>query len=130
MKAVFLGAGKQAREVLYDEPNDYGVSGLVGNVREWCHDTANAEGAKAERFILGATGFLGENTFNFEYKTSLYLRNTNPDVGFRIARSLAPSDINVLRRREAEIAALGARPQVVPAENTNSENTHSNGSTE
>lgn len=108
MRAVLLGTGKQAREVLYDEPNDYGVSGLVGNVREWCQDTKNGEAEKTERLILGATGFLGEDTFDFEYKTSLYPRNTNPDVGLRVARSLRPSDIKVLRRREIEIATLEA----------------------
>jgi len=111
MKAVILGAGKQAREVLYDEPNDYGVSGLVGNVREWVHDTGNDEGAETERLILGATGFLGEETFDFEYKTSLYPRNTNPDVGFRVARSLRPSDVKVLQQRETEIASLAEKPQ-------------------
>lgn len=110
MRAVLLGAGKQAREVLYDEPNDYGVSGLVGNVREWCQDSANGEGVETERLILGATGFLGEETFDFEYKTSLYPRNTNPDVGFRVARSLRLSDIKALRRREIEIASLEAEP--------------------
>ena len=106
MKVVLLGMEKQVREVLYDEPNDYGVCGLMGNVREWCHDSAKEE---IERIISGATGSLGEETFNFKYKTSLYPRNTNPDVGFRIARSLRPGDIDVLQRREIEIASLAAK---------------------
>jgi len=106
MRSVLLGAGKQAREVLYDEPNDYGVSGLVGNVREWCQDTIGRGGVETERLILGATGFLGEETFDFEYKTSLYPRNTNPDVGFRVARSLSADEVRRLAGRQEAVAEL------------------------
>ena len=78
----------------------------MGNVREWCQDIANSGERETERMILGATGFLGEETFDFKYSTALYLRNTNPDVGFRIARSLQPAEVSQLRRREKEIASL------------------------
>lgn len=111
MCEILLDPYKQSGDVLHDEPNDFGVAGLVGNVREWCDSApsgrrAERESEPAQRLILGATGYLGESTFNFEYEAPLYPRNTNPDVGFRVARTLRLEEIKALRRREELIAAL------------------------
>jgi formylglycine-generating enzyme required for sulfatase activity len=102
---------KQSGNVIHDEPNDFGVAGLIGNVREWCDSAPNEhidvnKSELMQRLILGATGYLGESTFNFEYGTPLYPRNTNPDVGFRISRTLGSDEVEILRKREAAIAAL------------------------
>jgi formylglycine-generating enzyme required for sulfatase activity len=115
MHQVLLGAGKDRTDVVYDEPNDFGVSGLMGNVREWCHDApVEQEGLRSnpsiERLILGSTGYLGLATFDFEYATPLYPRNTNPDVGFRVARSPSADELKLLNERQAEIAALPEHP--------------------
>lgn len=130
VRDVLLDSGKRASDVLYDELNDFGLSGLVGNVREWCEDHPSAEdvgedSARDQRLILGATGYLGESTFDFEYQTPLYPRNTNPDVGFRVARSLTQSETDILRRRETEIAALAEGP---PLDNA-AEHSREDGST-
>jgi len=115
MRRILLDTGKQSYRVLYDEPNELGVSGLMGNVREWCDDRVEYAEDSPDRVIqrpvLGATGSLGENTFdlNLEYSAPLYPRNTNPDVGFRLARSLRPSEVDTLRDRENEIAACPSR---------------------
>jgi formylglycine-generating enzyme required for sulfatase activity len=96
-----------------DEPNDFGISGLMGNVREWCQDTPEGATSAIERLVVGATGFLGEDTFDFDYKTPLYPRNTNPDVGFRIARSLSADDCDALDARQNELKQL---PPAAPDE--------------
>lgn len=111
MRAILVDPYKQSGDVLHDEPNDFGVAGLIGNVREWCDSSTteySSDGGSepTQRLVLGATGYLGESTFNFDYETPLYPRNTNPDVGFRVARSLGPEEVEVLRKRETVIASL------------------------
>lgn len=112
MRQVLLESGKDTRPVLYVEFNEFGLSGLIGNVREWCHDAVEKdhEPMHDHRLILGATGYLGESTFDFEYETWLFPRNTNPDVGFRVARTLRQEETDALEKREAEIANLPADP--------------------
>lgn len=112
MRAILLDPYKQSGDVLHDEPNDFGVAGLIGNVREWCDSSpTKLQGdidsvLGQQRLILGATGYLGESTFDFEYEAPLYPRNTNPDVSFRVARTLGKEEVEILRKREASIAAL------------------------
>lgn len=110
MRKILLDTGKQAVDVLYDELNDFGLSGMMGNVREWCDDQPEDEDSSKGRLVLGATGSLGESTFNFEYSTPLYPENTNPDVGFRVARSLLSGELDSLRLRQVEIASLPEDP--------------------
>ncbi|MGA8262465.1 MAG: SUMF1/EgtB/PvdO family nonheme iron enzyme [Arenicellales bacterium] len=115
LRDVLLKSGKESRPVMYDEFNDLGLSGMIGNVREWCHDHPDMKrsaggGVQDYRLILGATAYLGERTFDFEYSTSLYPRNTNPDVGFRAARSLRPEEIETLRTRQREVEGLPEEP--------------------
>lgn len=110
MQQILLDTGKQQFEVTFDEPNDLGVSSLIGNVREWCDDPAEraetGESGPDQRLVLGATGYLGWHTFDFErkYRAPLYPRNTNPDVGFRIARSLTAHERNVLEKSRQQLA--------------------------
>jgi formylglycine-generating enzyme required for sulfatase activity len=105
-----LNRYKQSGDVLHDEPNDFGIAGQIGKVREWCDSSptrseGDSNSEPAQRLVLGAAGNLDESTFNFEYETPLYPRNTNPDVGFRVARTLGPEEVAILREREAAIAA-------------------------
>lgn len=119
MRGILVSSAKSQTDTLYDEPNDFGVSGLMGNVREWCHDEATDRAGSypiegSERLILGATGYLGDATFAFDYATPLYPRNTNPDVGFRVARSLQQDELRLLQQRQAEIATLPDLPKSEP----------------
>ena len=111
MRKILLDPYKQSGNVVHDESNEFGVAGQIGNVREWCdsssHEYINESKPElTQRLILGATGYLGESTFNLKYEASLYPRNTNPDVGFRIARTLRQEEIEILRERESAIASL------------------------
>lgn len=116
MRKILMGSGKQAREVLFDEANIFGVAGLIGNVREWCHDrSSRTEQRSREHLISGATGYLGKSTLNFDYEAELFPRNTNPDVGFRVACSLDATEVALLRDREAAIANL---PEIPPDNDT------------
>ncbi len=111
MRQILLDTGKQQYEVTFDEPNDLGVSSLIGNVREWCDDAAETaetgERGPSQRLVLGATGYLGRHTFDFErkYRAPLYPRNTNPDVGFRLARSLTAGEKRTLEIRQQQLAS-------------------------
>ncbi|MBK9316418.1 MAG: SUMF1/EgtB/PvdO family nonheme iron enzyme [Acidobacteria bacterium] len=106
-KNVFLNTPKDHIPILSDPFNQLGTSGMMGNVKEWCNDPFGDK-----RPILGATSFLGERSFNFDYGIMLFPQNTNPDVGFRICRPLSDAEIDVLVNREAEVAQLefGAGP--------------------
>ncbi|MCW2275296.1 SUMF1/EgtB/PvdO family nonheme iron enzyme [Rhodoblastus acidophilus] len=85
-----------------------GVLGLVGNVKEWCDDQLHFDGtAKPEHMILGASAALGERSFRFDYAMALFPENTNPDVGFRVARSLSAKEISSLKRRRDELRLYG-----------------------
>ncbi len=46
----------------------------------------------AMRVLMGATAQVGRANFSFEYWMALIGQNTNPDVGFRIARSLSEAE--------------------------------------
>jgi len=94
--------------VLSDPLGPLGTSGLMGNVKEWCDDSVGKVDPEhpEQRAILGATAFLGEGSFSFEYGTPLFPRNTNPDVGFRVCRPLSSKETEVLKRREASLRGL------------------------
>ena len=112
---VLLNAGKRSSEVGLDEElSPHGVMGLIGNVKEWVGDrileSQNPEGkegiAKWKGMVRGGTARLGPGSFLFDYYATLYPENTNPDVGFRIARSLTPDELQALSLRQSELAAL------------------------
>ncbi len=81
-----------------DEQNIFGITGLIGNVREWV-DRSKVEEIKSHRdlgFIKGATWLLGKDGFDFNNLNSVFAENTNLDVGFRIARSLSASEKKII----------------------------------
>jgi formylglycine-generating enzyme required for sulfatase activity len=101
MKAVLLGSGEETLPVLYDEFNDCGLSGMLGNVKEWCNDSEDESGKAC--WIVGSTAYLEEPSFDYRYRITLFPENTNPDVGFRVARSLTVTEVESLAKREEEI---------------------------
>ena len=109
-KDVLLRVSKEHLRVLSDPFGPLGTSGLMGNVKEWCHDAIGNNGD--ERAILGATGYLGEASFAFDYGTSLFPRNTNPDVGFRVCRSVTDDEKELLRARERQLGKLSSKQNV------------------
>ena len=103
-EAVLLKSGNDTKPVLYDEDySPYGVAGLIGNVKEWVEDRVGG-GSKA--LLRGTTSHLGRESFQFRYSAALFLENSNPDQGFRVARSLSDREIKLLRMREQELALL------------------------
>ena len=83
------------RDVWTSVENDFGVYGMIGNVREWADTgTEFEEEADASRCqIMGSSSALGPETFLYDFPgIKLYPGNTNPDVGFRWARSV-PGEI-------------------------------------
>lgn len=95
---------KEHIPVLSDPFGPLGTSGMMGNVKEWCHDLCDMNAGR--RAILGATSFLGERSFCFNYGISLFPQNTNPDVGFRVCRPLSDAQISALGKCEAKIASF------------------------
>jgi formylglycine-generating enzyme required for sulfatase activity len=110
MEDTQLESGKHIGPVLEDELLDSGVSGLVGNVKEWVDDgeldNGAANGVVLKHVIAGATAFLGMDSFKFGYYASLFSQNTNPDVGFRVARSLDRAELLAIEERERQLAAI------------------------
>lgn len=110
--------------------NDFGVYGMIGNVREWAEDDSlygqycnmrsgaldlgNGDSRSDLRWqdlriagrIIGSTWALGEGTFQYSHTSLrkgmvLPRGNTNPDVGFRWARSPSPADSEFVSREVA-----------------------------
>ena len=72
-----------------ENPNKFGVYGLMGNVREWVDNPENELITKYDEQIIKGMGWLlGEEGFKFSHSSPLISQNNNVDVGFRIARSL------------------------------------------
>lgn len=102
---VLLDSGRRSSEVAYDdEAGPFGAIGLIGNVKEWVQDQIQDGPKKA--LVCGATAHLGKPSFRIGYYAALFPENTNPDVGFRIARSLAPTELAAFEKRERELASL------------------------
>ncbi len=113
-KEVLRSIPKEHMPVLSDPIGPMGTSGLMGNVKEWCHDRIFAHSEQPEeRAILGSAYYLGNNSFSFDYGVSLFPRNTNPDVGFRICRPLSEDAVKKLREVELRLkASLGPDGEV------------------
>jgi formylglycine-generating enzyme required for sulfatase activity len=103
-RSAVLTMPKEHVPVLLDPLAPLGTSGMMGNVKEWCHDEVGENGDR--RPILGATSFLGERSFNYDYGMTLIPQNTNPDVGFRISRPLSNEENNLLAERERLLESL------------------------
>jgi len=91
---------KTTNSVMGENPNKYGIYGLIGNVREWVDNVKTTELTIYDKQIIKGMGWLlGEEGFEFEHKTNLIAQNNNIDVGFRIARNLKPEE-----KRNLELA--------------------------
>jgi formylglycine-generating enzyme required for sulfatase activity len=109
-RQILTTSTKEHLPVLSDPAGPMGVSGLMGNVKEWCNDVVRRGGA-VERAVLGSTSLLGTESYRFNYGTSLPPRNSNPDVGFRVCRSLSKGELDLLRRAEKRVAAFSSRAE-------------------
>jgi formylglycine-generating enzyme required for sulfatase activity len=95
LKRFLTQSLETTRDVWTSVENDFGVYGMLGNVREWA-DTLRgfekpADDGDCLCQVMGATSALGHETFRFDYEgIPLSPRNTNPDVGFRWARNVSP----------------------------------------
>jgi len=107
-KDVLLDSGRRSAEVAYDDDvGPLGAIGLIGNVKEWVDDlVSEASSTVPKALVCGATAHLGKPSFRIGYYATLFPENTNPDVGFRVARSLAASELTAFMSRETELAAL------------------------
>jgi len=105
---VLLDSGRRSAEVAYDdEAGPFGAIGLIGNVKEWVQDRIEEGSSRTKKaLVCGATAHLGKPSFRIGYYATLFPENTNPDVGFRIARSLASSEAAAFEKRERELAKL------------------------
>lgn len=106
--AVLLDSGRRSAEVAYDDDvGPFGAIGLIGNVKEWVDDLVPEAPSRAlKALVCGATAHLGKPSFRIGYYATLFPENTNPDVGFRVARSLADNELKAFTSRETELAAL------------------------
>jgi formylglycine-generating enzyme required for sulfatase activity len=92
-KRFFSSEFKTTSSVKSENPNIFGVYGLMGNVREWVDDpTVDELTEHTHQLIKGMGWLLGEEGFKFNHKTSIMAQNNNVDVGFRIARSLSKEE--------------------------------------
>jgi formylglycine-generating enzyme required for sulfatase activity len=106
-----LSSGWRSAEVAYDDDvGPFGAIGLIGNVKEWVQDLVEEVASSVKKaMVCGTTAHLGRNSFKMGYYATLFPENTNPDVGFRLARSLSPEEHAAFREREAELKALSVR---------------------
>lgn len=95
---------KYTAPVLREEPNEFGVSALVGNVREWCNDwydpayyasapARNPPGPQrseqvAQKVLRGGSVNRGPESHRCAFRSHVYPENTNVDAGFRCVRRL------------------------------------------
>lgn len=93
-RKFFTGDVNSTSPVKSENPNKYGVYGLMGNVREWVDNPDRITLLKFDEQIIKGMGWLlGEEGFEFNHSTTLFAQNNNVDVGFRIARSLTKEEL-------------------------------------
>jgi len=81
--------------------NDFGIYGMIGNVREWADNGGDLNSPDPRFDVLGATWRLGEKSFQYGAPGGkLPLPNTNLDVGFRLARSLPPKIVDLVQETQ------------------------------
>jgi formylglycine-generating enzyme required for sulfatase activity len=77
-----------------ENPNRYGVYGLMGNVREWVDDPEKTKVSQYDNQVVKGMGWLlGREGLKFRHSVPLIAQNTNLDLGFRIARSLSKDEL-------------------------------------
>jgi formylglycine-generating enzyme required for sulfatase activity len=108
-KSVLLDSGRRSSEVAFDDDvGPFGVIGLIGNVKEWVDDLVGDRGGVPKAVVCGGTAHLGLPSFRVGYYATLFPQNTNPDVGFRVARSLTAEEREAFRLRERQITEFRA----------------------
>jgi formylglycine-generating enzyme required for sulfatase activity len=94
---------RSTRDVWTSVENSFGVFGMLGNVREWAdiiggfEKPANSGQCRCQ--VVGSTAALGVETFQYSYPgIPLFPQNTNPDVGFRWARSVSQEVLSEIQK--------------------------------
>lgn len=81
-----------------ERPNEYGIYGLMGNVREWV-DIANKselESIYDKQLLKGSAWLISNDGLQIKHSNKLIAQNNNVDVGFRIARSLNKKELELV----------------------------------
>lgn len=93
--AFLIDSRQKPLSAMASIPNEFGIYGLIGNVREWVFP--DIDGNKLMGNIMGATPTLGKFTYSFNHLgNQLPLINTNLDVGFRIAASIDKDSYEII----------------------------------
>jgi hypothetical protein len=86
------------QDVRLFEPNDFGISGMIGNVRELAHIELSSDNTGIG-MIVGSTWVFGLESLSFDYEAhEISSANTNLDVGFRMARSLNSKELSIFKK--------------------------------
>jgi len=73
-----------------EDPNSLGVYGMMGNVREWVDEYNNLVITEKEHQVFkGAAWLTNKLGLDFTKSFKILAQNTNPDIGFRIVRSIS-----------------------------------------
>ncbi len=108
-KGVLSGIGERLRVRLMkfnedsypiksERPNTFGIYGLMGNVREWVDRPNSQENIDiySKQLLKGAAWLISNNGLDIEFTNELIAQNNNVDVGFRVARSLTDTELNII----------------------------------
>lgn len=81
-----------------ERPNEYGIYGLMGNVREWVDITDKSElkDIYDTQLLKGSAWLINNDGLQIKYSNPLIAQNNNIDVGFRIARSLKEDELKLV----------------------------------
>lgn len=97
-RKFFIEEVETTSSVKSENPNKYGVYGLMGNVREWVDNPEKVTLNKFDEQIIKGMGWLlGQEGFEFNHSSHLIAQNNNVDVGFRIARSLLSNELEFVQ---------------------------------
>lgn len=103
LKNKLLSEGTSSFPIRFEKPNDYGIFGLWGNVREWVNKSMISKvNGQDYSIIKGSTWLLNEDGFLIGNKEEVFAQNTNFDVGFRVAKSLDTSERKLYAKSRRE----------------------------
>ena len=84
-------------------PNDFGLFDILGNAKEWCHESANAHSARGvdsedlstihndnPRILRGGSTIVGAEQVSSVYQDGWLPLTTWRSIGFRIVRTHKP----------------------------------------
>ncbi|MCK4664006.1 MAG: SUMF1/EgtB/PvdO family nonheme iron enzyme [Bacteroidales bacterium] len=96
LKDLLTKGATKKQSVLTSLENNFGIYGMIGNVREWASVVGTS--LYKDYKIMGATWALGEHTFRYDFPGSKIPKiNTNQDVGFRLAHSFSKENIKKIK---------------------------------